>query len=270
MSPTAMSTEPSKLKFIDPRGRGFGGKLNGLKFKAKNLGRERFHCPWCEYKGPFRDHVDANARREHAQCPRCLSKERHRLQFLALGELAKRPRVTSDRVLHCAPEPFLARALRQQYTNYESADLYAQGVDHRVDLRDLPFEDARYDLVFASHVLEHIDDDRAAVREIHRVLRPGGIAILPVPIMGEVTVEYDEPNDDEAGHVRAPGVDYFERYRDVFAEVEVFSSEDFGEEHQTYLYFEGEWRSHWPPRPPFLRDTAGGTRFTDFVPVATA
>ena len=259
-----------RLSLLDPRGRGFRGRVAGMRYRMSHLAKTKYRCPCCSYFGPFRDLNDANGLRRHAQCPRCGSKERHRLQYLILRELAARDGVRRDRVLHCAPEPFIARELKKQYRHYESADLYAAGVDHKVDLRDLPFEDTQYDLVFASHVLEHIDDDLAALGEIRRVLRPGGLAVLPVPIIGDETVEYDEPNNDEAGHVRAPGLDYFDRYRERFSNVEVYSSDEFGEENQTYLYFDGTWRSHWPPRPEFLRDSPDGPRFTDFVPVVTA
>ena len=69
-----------------------------------------------------------------------------------------------------------------------------ENVDFKVDLTDLPFSDSSYDFVFASHVLEHIQNDHDALAEIKRVLRPGGIAVLPVPIIGAPTVEYPEPN----------------------------------------------------------------------------
>lgn len=90
------------------------------------------------------------------------------------------------------------------------------GVDHNVDLQELPFEDQTYDFVFASHVLEHIPNDEKAISEIRRILKPNGIAILPVPLVAEKTIEYSEPNPNETYHVRAPGFDYFDRYDRYF------------------------------------------------------
>lgn len=80
-----------------------------------------------------------------------------------------------------------------------------------LDLRSLPYDAASFDLVYASHVLEHIDD-WAALGEIFRILAPGGVAVLPVPLVVENTVEHHSPNPFEAEHVRAPGPDYFGRY----------------------------------------------------------
>lgn len=68
------------------------------------------------------------------------------------------------------------------------------GVDYRVDLQALPFENQRYDFIFTSHVLEHIPDDEKGISEIRR---PNGIAIIPVPVVAEKTVEYPEPNSNE-------------------------------------------------------------------------
>ena len=106
-----------------------------------------------------------------------------------------------------------------------------KAVDHRVDILDLPFEDGSYDFVFASHVLEHIRDDRKAIKEIRRVLRPNGMAVLPVPIVCDKTIEYPEANCYEAD-VRAPGPDYFERYKEYFGRVEVYASESFPPKYQ--------------------------------------
>jgi ubiquinone/menaquinone biosynthesis C-methylase UbiE len=140
------------------------------------------------------------------------------------------------------------------------------GVDHHVDIRKLPFDDRSYDVVFASHVLEHIREDRLAFLEIRRILSPAGIAILPVPIYGEFTREYDTPNPLEHGHVRAPGVDYFGKY-DIFTRYDLYSSGDFPERHQTYLKMIGKWERHWPSKPSFLREDGSIKVMPDFVPV---
>ncbi|MGH9507921.1 MAG: class I SAM-dependent methyltransferase, partial [Terriglobales bacterium] len=108
-------------------------------------------------------------------------------------------------MLHVAPEPFLRTLLAPSFARYETADIEMRGVDHRADLRRLPFPNASYDFVFASHVLEHIAEDEVAVAEIRRVLKPAGIAVLPVPVVSPRTIEYPAPNPREAGHVRAPG-----------------------------------------------------------------
>jgi SAM-dependent methyltransferase len=114
---------------------------------------------------------------------------------------------------------------------------YAGQLSAASDLTRLPFQSDRFSLVLASHVLEHIPDDRAAVREVHRVLRPGGIALLPVPIVhGGPTVEYDAPRPLEEMHVRAPGLDYFQRFEDQGFDVVVKRSSDYSDEHQLRSY----------------------------------
>jgi len=104
-----------------------------------------------------------------------------------------------------------------------------------------------------------------ALREIHRVLRPGGIAILPVTIVAEKTVEYPEPNMLESGgHVRAPGVDYYDRFRQVFGRVDLHDSGSVPEEFQLYVY---EDRTNWPTPEMPLRRAMPGIRHREIVPV---
>jgi ubiquinone/menaquinone biosynthesis C-methylase UbiE len=139
-----------------------------------------------------------------------------------------------------------------------------KGVDHHVDLQHLPFADGTYDFVFASHVLEHIPDDEKAISEIRRILKPNGIAILPVPIVAEKTIEYPEPNPHESYHVRAPGMDYFDKYRRHFSRVERFSSDPLPKKYQLFLY---EDRSRWPTKESPLRLPMPGEKHGDIVPV---
>ena len=109
-------------------------------------------------------------------------------------------------------------------------------VDHRADMTGLPFADGRYDMVFASHVLEHIQDDAAAISEVARVLGPNGVAILPVPIGGEQTIEYSAPKPEEDLHFRLPGLDYFERYLHRFSGVTLYSWPVFVPDFQTIVH----------------------------------
>jgi len=103
------------------------------------------------------------------------------------------------------------------------------------DLLDLPFKDKSIDFILASHVLEHIEEDYKALSEISRILKPGAIAILPVPIVAVETFEYKESHQDQFGHVRAPGLDYFELYKRYFSKVIIYKSSDFQNVYQTYI-----------------------------------
>lgn len=233
-------------------------------FRLLNREKEQFHCPICSYVGPFADVNNFAGLRKHAKCPKCSSLERHRLQYLVLMDLFENSDPSRMKMLHFAPEPFLRSVFSSRFRNYETADLFMKNVTHKADLQNLPFKDGSYDFIFASHVLEHIQDDRRAVREIRRVLKPGGIAILPVPVVCEKTIEYPEANPNEAGHVRAPGLDYFQRYQESFERVEVRSSNSLPPRHQIFIY---EDRSRWPTRDCPLRPPMPGEKHPDFVPV---
>jgi predicted SAM-dependent methyltransferase len=181
-----------------------------------------------------------------------------------LEELAKTHDFSQLRMLHFAPEPSVRKLYRQRFAEYHTADIEARGVDFQADMRRLPFEDRSYDVVLASHVLEHIAEDESAIAEIARVVRPSGFALLPVPIISPHTVEYGAPNPHEFGHVRAPGLDYFERYRKVFRKVTVRSSSDFDEHYQLHVY---EDRTRYPNAISPHRLPMPGDRHKDYVPI---
>jgi hypothetical protein len=139
---------------------------------------------------------------EDEWCPVCASMSRHRLLWHALRRTdlfdgARR------RVLHLAPEPGLERELRRHDTlAYTTADLSDPHVDDRVDITDMPYGDSEFDMVVCSHVLEHVPDDRAAMREIARVLRPGGTAVVMVPFHDDEVTDED-PDLTDAGEREA-------------------------------------------------------------------
>jgi SAM-dependent methyltransferase len=251
--------------------------LRRLKYKVKSAIslrvlrldklRERFTCPVCDYSGVFLNFTPETGTRPHAQCPQCEGLERHRLQWLTMKELQKEIDFKKLRVLHMAPEKCIRERLQPLCATYLTADLDGKGVDRHEDLTKLSFANSSFDLVYCSHVLEHIRDDIAAIKEIRRVLSPGGIAVLPVPVFSDVTVEYPEPNWHEHGHVRAPGPEYSERYKKYFGTVRVFTSDDFDRRYQLYLY---EDRTNWTnPTFPHRRPTPG-TKHLDYVPICRA
>lgn len=232
-------------------------------FKLKNRNKEQFTCPICKYNGPFADVHPETGIRKHAACPKCGSLERHRLQYLVIEKLAEKNDLSKMSILHFAPEPFFRQYFKKLFGNYTSTDLSKKNVDFRADLLNLSFEDDSYDLVFASHVLEHIKEDSRALSEIRRILKPNGIAVLPVPIVAYKTVEYPEPNPHESGHVRAPGSDYFERYSFFFSKIEKFDSNDFPAKYQVFI---NEDRTAWPKNMP-LRPVMEGDKHSDIIPV---
>ncbi|MBS1838786.1 MAG: methyltransferase domain-containing protein [Actinobacteria bacterium] len=112
-------------------------------------------------------------------CPQCLSSERDRALQIWLRDHP--PTRSGARLLEVAPLGLLAPAARQLGYEYASVDLMSSMSLVRGDLCSLPFPTGSFDLVVCFHVLEHVDDDVAAVREISRVLTDDGAAVVVVP-----------------------------------------------------------------------------------------
>jgi SAM-dependent methyltransferase len=123
------------------------------------------------------------------------------------------------RVLHFAPERFLSNYLQEVHgSNYVSGDLNGDLAMEAIDITDIDKADGSFDAVIASHVLEHVPADMQAMREIRRVLAPGGIAILQHPIAFDIASSYEDftivdPTErarafGQADHVRVYGQDF--------------------------------------------------------------
>jgi SAM-dependent methyltransferase len=137
------------------------------------------HCPLCG-RGfdAFKDAPDVAL----GLCWRCGSHGRHRAQWLLFQE---RPELLGGigSLLHFAPEWTLRRRLsRIGHLRYVTADLDQPGVDLDIDLTAADVPDAAFDGVICSHVLEHIPDDGAAMRELCRITAPDGWCLVMVPI----------------------------------------------------------------------------------------
>jgi SAM-dependent methyltransferase len=236
--------------------------LKAYLYKISHPLKKKFICPICGYSGPFKSFT-WQWYAEHYYCPMCLSATRHRLQYLTVKRLSEHYDFSSKILLHFAPESSLQPFLKEIFGIYCTSNIIRNGVDCIADLCNLPFKGQSCDVIFASHVMEHIHDDYSALKEIWRILKPGGMAFLPVPVFGPVTVEYPQRNMEEYEHVRAPGLDYFTRYKEIFSEVRIFNSNDFPERYQTFLY---EDRENWPDTMP-LRPKSKGKKHADFVPV---
>ena len=110
--------------------------------------------------------------------------------------------------MHFAPEEALSKKLRQLFANYETADFGMGNVDHKVDLQNLPFADESYDFFICSHVLEHVESDDRAIRELYRITRPGGCGILVAPVIVGLEKTVEDPSvTDAAGRWRLYGQD---------------------------------------------------------------
>ena len=163
---------------------------------------DRVECPCCG--GRFERFLPY-WNRDFCRCPRCDSHERHRALWLYLRERAG--------------------------LEYVSADLESPLAMLHFDIQDIPFRDATFDAVLCGHVLTEVPDDRKAMREMARVLRPGGWAIVMAAVEPGRTETYEDPaiTEPEArraaflepGNVRVYGADLADRLREAGFAVDV-------------------------------------------------
>jgi SAM-dependent methyltransferase len=176
--------------------------------------------------------------RTNSKCPRCRSEDRERLVFLFLEKTKSAVFTAPIALLHVAPEKSLSRKLKS-FANirYTSGDLNSPVADVQMDITDIKIESASFDLVICNHVLEHIPEDGRAMRELWRVTKSGGFAILQVPIspLLEQTKEdlsVTDPAERERlfgqrDHVRIYGQDYATRLESAGWAVTTHTPHDF-------------------------------------------
>jgi SAM-dependent methyltransferase len=139
-------------------------------------------------------------------------------------------------MLHIAPEMIFDLKLRQ-ITNldYLTADLFSPIAMMKMDITNIQYPDDSFDIIYCSHVLEHVPDDRQAMREFYRILKSEGWAVLLVPITADVTFEDPSVTDPterkrlfgQADHVRRYGPDYVDRLKEAGFNVMVFPATEF-------------------------------------------
>lgn len=190
--------------------------------------------------------------RENALSPGTLSLERHRQMWLYLQN--ETDFFTNPfKVLHIAPEQEFHKQFKKlKHLHYISADLYSPIVDVKADILNLPFEDESFDVVFCNHVLEHIEDDCKAMRELFRVMKKGGWGIMQVPIKTSLQDTYEDfsiidpverqKHFGQYDHVRWYGMDYFKRLESVGFTVEInyYSKRYSAEERRKFSINENE------------------------------
>lgn len=195
---------------------------------------DKYICPFCGYSSrdlaPFGLDIPVltekrvvGAGLRQAGCYNCGSFDRERLVYLFLLEKMHFFDSGSKSILHIAPERNLSEKLRIFGDKYVCGDLFAAGYQYpkhvrNINVLDIPFADNTFDLVICNHVLEHIVDDIAAMKELKRVMNPSGAAILQVPISRVLTETLEdasaispaqrEPLFGQSDHVRIYAQDY--------------------------------------------------------------
>lgn len=163
--------------------------------------------------------------RPNVLSPGTLSLERHRLIWLYLKKETDFFQ-TPSKVLHIAPEKaFISLLKKLSHLDYISCDIESPLADIKADICALPFDDNSFDWILCNHVLEHIPSDTKAMKELYRVLKPGGKALLQVPLdpKRDTTFEDNSITDKatrtkvfgQYDHVRVYGKDYFEKLRAI-------------------------------------------------------
>lgn len=193
----------------------------------------RYECPLCGRRYRKLLPYGYVTSRENALCPHCLSLERHRLLWLYL-ERETTLFESLPQLLHIAPEVCLMRHLKPHYKSsperYQTADLESPLADLHFDIQQIPLADESFDVVICNHLMEHVEDDLRAMRELHRILKRGGWGVLlsPVDLQRATTFEDDSITDPKErtrifgqyDHRRLYGNDFADRLRKAGFEVE--------------------------------------------------
>ncbi len=213
------------------------GQLKKMIFRpAKKLvffGR-RYHCPVCQ--SPLRKFTtDENLSLPNFICPVCYSFERHRLAWIFFRQRIPLLESSPKKMLHISPEEGLeARFKEIPNLTYVTGDLNGRSAMARIDLTELPYVENSFDVIYCSHVLEHIPNDRKAVSELRRILKPGGYALIQVFMADEKTVEDPSVRDPadrkrlfgQGDHVRRYGTDFAVRLAEAGFSVRLFSAQE--------------------------------------------
>lgn len=217
--------------------------VNALKTAAIDTGAgirtlllrgDHYGCPCCEAR--FR-HFTTGGRHTKAKtdgyCPRCNSKPRHRWLWLNRPDLLSDHGHEQTSVLHIAPSYSIHRALgRMKLKRYVTTGMGPSArYDRQLDLTD-PTQVGGigadpFDVVVCIHVLEHLDDDRAAIAGLARLVNPDGVVLVGVPIRHGETLEDPSITDPaerdavfgEPDHRRWYGIDVVKRLQTVGFEV---------------------------------------------------
>ena len=179
-------------------------------------------CPVCETASRRFRPFGVEEKRPDAQCVHCGALERHRFLWLFFQKKTDLFEAPGKSMLHVAPERCFEHRLRARLgAGYLTADLENPEADVQMDITNITYPDASFDVVYCSHVLEHVPDDRKALREFHRVLKRDGWAIILVPITVSRTIEDPTETDPKErlrrfgqdDHVRRYGPDFLDRLR---------------------------------------------------------
>lgn len=177
-------------------------------------GRQSVECPCCGWRGPaFVSFSNWRAVQHNSGCPGCDSRSRHRGLALLLPALL-RDKPPGPALIFAPERPLMGRLVDLTddpilTTDYLRTDVHFPGED----IQQLTFADEHFAFLMANHVLEHIPDDSAALRECARVTMPGGLAIFTIPGDYHLWNTRSLVRPDANGHLRHYGLDVTDKMR---------------------------------------------------------
>jgi len=217
-------------RFIEKIGNKFLGViLNKIENTISNL------CNICGNKNDFKSYKPCRSNnkvifRNKMYCEKCDSQERHRFMW----EYIKKNQhiIKNKQVVHCGSEFCLFKPISKLTKTYNKIDINPRPDQIQMDILNMVFESESIDTFICSHVLEHIKDDNKAMKEVARILKKDGIAILLVPINGrENTTEFLTPNKEDFDHYRNYGyIDFIDKLKLYFTSVKRILPQDILDE----------------------------------------
>lgn len=227
-------------------------------FNEKSKLVERNFCPICNKYLEFEPF--GPSKRKRAQCPICKSLERHRLIYLLFQkEFKELLNEKSIKLLHFAPE----EVFYNYFKNQDNIDYYPVDINpelfeskniqirEKVNMENIPYDDNEFDFIYNGHVLQCVNDDTKAIKELYRVLKPEGICVILVPInkSSDETLEKDEYDTPELRkkyygdkyHMRYYSIDLIDKLEHYGFDVEIATDEeilDFDFEKNLYKLFQ--------------------------------
>lgn len=198
-----------------------------LQFRGLYYTGSKVTCPCCKHS--FSHFLPLGINRRPGQCPRCRSNERDRALWLYMKKNPDFIRA-GKKLLHIGPEEIFYHYFKNIHgLDYNPADKFAQTFESTypsdtryLDIVHMPeIPDNSYDVILCSHVLEYIKEDDAAMRELRRILKPNGSALLQVPVKQGMKETYEDASITSAsqralvfgdpGHIRFYGEDYADK-----------------------------------------------------------
>lgn len=176
----------------------------------------KFICPFCSCTSTDFGRIGSDipilqelqvigAGKRYVGCTKCHSSDRERLVYLFLRDYECLFEHNESKVLHIAPEMNLSRnIIRNESIKYIAGDAFTQGYTFppyvkKINILSIPFDNQTFDYIICNHVLQDVMEDIQGMKELYRVLKFGGKAIIQVPISKVLnnTIESDKNLTEE-------------------------------------------------------------------------